>query len=413
MSCSQLPTPRLRPPRLGLPACSWPVLLILGFLAQLALIFFVTMVGLGELEATDARLRVLTDQHAKRLELTKIMQANARERTISLARMTNLHDLFEHDAEQQRFHAYGREFMAARRTLLAMPLSPPERQLLERQWQLTLEAMPHHHQVIDLSLGHRFETARDVLTQQAIPAQDAVLRILSQLDDLTRQAASQALREATQAHDTARRWMIVLSALALLLGLLIASMVVRMTHRIGLERERLATHDALTGLPNRTLLLDRLEQAILRARRQRNRVGVLFLDLDGFKAVNDSLGHAAGDEVLRLMAERLRQVVRANDIIARLGGDEFVIGLVDAGHQEQIEQVSRKLLHAVCQPLALAGEDIRLSCSVGACIYPEDGKDAKGLLRCADFAMYAAKKAGKNQIRHFSHEVCPEALAGT
>lgn len=386
-------------------ACSWPLALIAGFIAQLALIFFVTSLGLSELEATDGRLRTLVDQHMTSLQLTKTMQVAVRERTVSLARVISLQDLFEQDEEQQRFLRQAETFMVARRQILALPLSAEERELLERQWQLTLKAIPLQNQVIELSLAGHTHEAQRVLAQQAIPAQDAVMRTLSQLDDLIRSGANEALQDANRAHDEARRWILLLSAGALFLGMLIASMVVRNIHRVGLERERLATHDALTGLPNRTLLLDRIDQAILRARRQHTHVGLLFIDLDGFKAVNDSLGHAVGDDLLRLMAARLKQVVRAADIVARLGGDEFIVGVLDAPSRDQVVHVSEKLLEAISQPCHLAGHEVVLSGSVGVCVYPQDGRDAKSLVKCADFAMYAAKQDGKNRVRHFTPDL--------
>lgn len=385
--------------------CSWPRALVAGFIAQLLLIFFVTSLGLRELEATDVRLRTLVEQHMASLQLTKTMQVAVRERTVSLARMINMHDIFEHDAEQQRFRQYADTFITARRHILELPLSAPERDLLEQQWQLTLKAIPFQNEVIDLSLASRTQEAQQVLAQQAIPAQDAVMKALSLLDDMIRSGANEALQEASRAHEEARRWILLLSGAALFLGMLIASVVVRVIHRVNVERERLATHDALTGLPNRTLLLDRIEQAILRARRNRSHVGLLFIDLDGFKAVNDTLGHAVGDEFLKIMATRLKQVVRAVDIVARLGGDEFIVGVLDAKNREQIQHVSEKLLDVISQPCSLAGRDITLSGSVGVCIYPDDGADAKSLVKCADFAMYAAKQAGKNRVRHFTPDL--------
>lgn len=384
------------------PGSSWPWALVAGFIAQLMLIFFVTSVGLGELAATDARLRTLVDQHMTSLRLTKAMQVAVRERTVSLARMITLPDLFAQDEEQQRFWRQAEHFITARRQLLNLPLSQEERALLDLQWQLTLRALPLHNRVIDLSLEGRYQEAQQVLAREAIPAQDAVMKTLSQLDDVIRDGAHAALQEATHAHQEARRWMLLLSGSALLLGMLIASVVVRNIHRANLERERLASHDPLTGLPNRTLLLDRFEQAILRARRQHTHVGLLFIDLDGFKAVNDTLGHGAGDELLKIIAQRLQQEIRAGDIVARLGGDEFIVGLLDATHREHIEHVSHKLLSAIAQPCQLAGRELALSASVGMCVFPDDGLDAKSLLKCADFAMYAAKQAGKNQVRRFT-----------
>jgi diguanylate cyclase (GGDEF)-like protein len=359
------------------------------------------------------RLRTLVDQHMLRLDLTKTMQEAARERTISLTRMVNLRDLFEHDAEVQKFYQYGASFMQARRKFLGLALSAREQALLDRQWSLIRQAMPLQNEVIDLSAANRIAQAQRLLTQQVIPAQDAVMQALSQLDDLTRATTHDALRQANLAHQTARRWIIALSSLALALGLLIAGMVVGHIHRTNLERMRMATHDALTGLPNRMLLLDRLDQALLRSRRQQTHVGLLFIDLDGFKEVNDTLGHAAGDEVLKLIAQRLQGVIRSGDIVARLGGDEFIIGVLDVARIPQISMVADKLLMAIRQPMRVAGRDVTLSGSVGICVSPQDGTDAKSLLRCADAAMYSAKQAGKDQVRRFTPDLRTATVAGS
>jgi diguanylate cyclase (GGDEF)-like protein len=380
---------------------SWPLALIAGFAAQLVLIVVVTAVGLFELKATDVSLRALVAQHMLRLDLTKIMHAAARDRTMSLARMIHLKDAFDQDAETQHFVDYAKEFGIARRRMLSLSLSPQEHVLLARQGELTKLAVPYQEQVIELSAANRHAEAQEVLTQYAIPAQDAVLQVLSQLDDLTRKAANAAIQQVTEAHQVARSWMLVFSGLSLLLGLTIAGVVVRQIHRVGREREHLATHDALTGLPNRVLLLDRLDQAILRAKRYGNHVGLLFVDLDGFKAVNDRYGHQVGDELLKQISARLKQDIRAGDIVARLGGDEFIIGVLDASAAEQVIHVAEKILAAINDPVQIGEFTVSVSGSVGVCVYPEQSGDASDLLKCADAAMYEAKEAGKNQIRHY------------
>lgn len=165
----------------------------------------------------------------------------------------------------------------------------------------------------------------------------------------------------------------------------------------------LATHDVLTGLPNR-LLFDRSLQREIRGRSTGTDEGlaVLFIDLDGFKAVNDRLGHEIGDELLKVMAERFRSSVRSKDMVARLGGDEFVAMLVDVPSTEDLDRAARRLLQCAKEPVHLAGTEIRLSASVGVSRYGIDAHDAREILKNADHAMYAAKLRGKNAIAYFS-----------
>jgi diguanylate cyclase (GGDEF)-like protein/PAS domain S-box-containing protein len=163
-----------------------------------------------------------------------------------------------------------------------------------------------------------------------------------------------------------------------------------------------AYHDALTGLPNRTLLSDRLAMALAQRRRDGQSLAVIFLDLDRFKLINDTVGHAAGDEALQRIAERLMSAVREGDTVARLGGDEFTVllpvisGVVDAC------EVAERILERLTRPLALAGHEFHLSASLGIALYPADGDDAEALLRNADTAMYWAKDQGQNRFQLFT-----------
>lgn len=165
------------------------------------------------------------------------------------------------------------------------------------------------------------------------------------------------------------------------------------------ERLRhLAYHDTLTGLPNRGLLYDRLGVAVRQAHRRGSGIGVLFIDFDGFKAVNDSYGHDAGDRLLVELASRLRDGVRAGDTVARLGGDEFVVLLDGATGPEDAARVAAKVLEAVRAPFRHGGHDLAVTASVGVSTYPEDGASAEALLRSADAAMYEAKGRGRDRL---------------
>ncbi len=187
----------------------------------------------------------------------------------------------------------------------------------------------------------------------------------------------------------------------------VASLVQDITERLNTERtiHYMAHHDALTGLPNRRLMQDRLNQAILQARRNQSHVALLFLDLDRFKLVNDTLGHETGDYVLRDVAKRLMKVVREGDTVSREGGDEFVIILPDLEKPESAQLVANKILHELSQSIEVSGQELTVTASIGISHYPNDATDIQHLLKHADSAMYQAKDAGRNTARFFTSDL--------
>jgi diguanylate cyclase (GGDEF)-like protein/PAS domain S-box-containing protein len=172
------------------------------------------------------------------------------------------------------------------------------------------------------------------------------------------------------------------------------------TERRALEQaiRDMAFHDPLTGLPNRKLLSDRLELALAQARRGRRAMAVLFLDLDGFKAVNDGWGHAQGDAMLRDVAGRLAGALRTGDTVARIGGDEFTVLIPELPFEEGAAEVSRKILRELERTFRVGDNECRVTASIGIALYPRDGEDGDALLRNADAAMYRAKLAGGNRF---------------
>jgi diguanylate cyclase (GGDEF)-like protein/PAS domain S-box-containing protein len=167
----------------------------------------------------------------------------------------------------------------------------------------------------------------------------------------------------------------------------------------------LANHDALTALPNRAMFTEVLNIAIENARRYHRNFAVLFIDLDRFKIINDTLGHEAGDKLLQEMGKRLTQTVRSSDVVARLGGDEFVILVQEVSESKQVATVARKILAAVVQPMTMQGQECRVTASVGICMYPADAQDEQALMKNADIAMYRAKEDGKNNYKFYSQEI--------
>ncbi len=174
-----------------------------------------------------------------------------------------------------------------------------------------------------------------------------------------------------------------------------------------LRLDYLAHHDALTGLPNRILFLDRLIQAIHKAHRGRKQFAVMFIDLDKFKDVNDSLGHHVGDEVLKLAAGRMQSIIRQEDTLSRLGGDEFTIIVEDLQQADQCSVIAEKLVALFELPFTVGGDTIDLTCSIGVSIYPCHGLQAEQLLHHADAAMYQAKKMGRNNYQVYDDEAAP------
>ncbi len=171
------------------------------------------------------------------------------------------------------------------------------------------------------------------------------------------------------------------------------------------ELQHLATHDPLTGLPNRLLFNDRLQQAIVRARRDNHFVVLLFMDLDRFKLINDSLGHQVGDQLLKAVAQRLQQNIRETDTLARLGGDEFTLIIEDVKRPEDVIVLLEKLQLALRKPYSVAGYDISSTMSIGVSVYPKDGASLDELFKHADTALYAAKDSGRDQYRFFTQKL--------
>jgi diguanylate cyclase len=217
----------------------------------------------------------------------------------------------------------------------------------------------------------------------------------------TQKAAELALQDAhAQAAETASRLQATVARLDL---------EVKERERFEQELRHRVMHDTLTGLPNRALLMDRIEQAIERARRYDDSLTLLFLDLDRFKLVNDSLGHAAGDELLRVVTRRIGPLVSPGDTFARLVSDEFVLLLTSPMPADILTDMTTHISQVIAKPVFVADREVSVTCSVGYCVYPQDGADATTLVKHADAAMYVAKKDGGNRAWRYTSELSARA----
>lgn len=203
-------------------------------------------------------------------------------------------------------------------------------------------------------------------------------------------------------------------------GLIVRSMahaIERNQLRVGLEKTRdqasfLAHYDQITKLPNRVLFLERLNYSIRYAARSKEKVSLCFVDLDGFKTINDTIGHDAGDEVLRCIGQRMKSLLRESDLVARIGGDEFVVILNNVKSEPNLRSVAKKLIESINEPIEYDAEFCKVGASIGIATYPNHADTAECLLKYADLAMYYAKNNGKNQARLFTHELIEEKDKG-
>jgi diguanylate cyclase (GGDEF)-like protein len=383
----------------------WRHWLLAGIGALLAMIFLALGLGYYHIRQGEQRLALLTGQFIAKQEHTQRMFQASQRRTMLLQRMLHTDDPFLQDALRMEHHELANEFAQARRALLMRELGTDELQQTEHINRLVEEILPLHDEFMDLVFANRKQEATQLLSGTLLPAQDDLLHALGDLVNQSRLALRSA-QDRLRGEMLQALWgFALLGALILLLGVWLAWQVVRQTQAANALRERLALHDPLTGLPNRQLLCDRIRHAMARAKRRGTRLGVMFVDLDKFKPVNDSLGHAAGDELLRAVAERLRAAVRAEDTVARLGGDEFVVLAGDAAQLDHLVQTAENIIASLQRPFTVAGQEVRIGCSIGMSVYPGDADRAEDLLHHADLAMYHAKEGGRGRLHLYDPDM--------
>ena len=428
-----------------------PVLAV-GFLTLIALLIAMVALGLSQMAQITASLERVVKEYNVHGSLALEMRRNSRERSMLLHAMTITDDPFERDEQFLELRRLGGQFLEARERLLAMDLMERERTLLDHQRRLSNIAGPLQYQVIDLLAEDRVDEANHILLREAIPAQERALRVIDSFVALQQEHNREALEVTAAEFQQAHRLMLILGTITVIISALVAVYVMRKVGgimsalslsniRLGTlnselhrshelleqrvqerteelreaneqlqsevnERKRaegrltyLANYDCVTGLPNRTLFTEHLKLSLAQGRRRHAGVALLFMDLDGFKQINDSLGHEAGDKLLREVGDRLRQRVRDEDMAARIGGDEFTLILGDLKEPTDASIVAEKVIQAIATPFTLNGQTRHIGVSIGISVYPDDTTDMDTLIRYADDAMYEVKRIGKNNYR--------------
>mgnify|MGYP002712919732 CR=1 FL=1 len=366
----------------------------LGFVVVLGLMVALSAIGLGYVAENNQRLKNIAQINNVKIELATEMQSALRERALSIYALPILTDPFEKDDEIQRFNAQAAVYLKARDRLAGMSLSPKEHAILNHIRELANTAQPEVQKVVDMSTSIDDQTQIfNQIRNVAMPRQRVLAEQVNALLALQRQQTVAAVKAAEKSYAHVGDLMLGLGSAALLIGIMIAVFVSQRVARQAMQLAAQAMYDPLTGLANRSLLLDRLDHEIELSRREQLSFGVVLMDLDRFKEVNDTLGHDVGDELLREVGHRLKAVVRAGDTVSRLGGDEYVL-LIHKLEPDEAAFIANKILAALDTPFHWKNESIDISASLGITFYPSHCTDSSELLRRADIAMYAGKRAG-------------------
>lgn len=362
-----------------------------GFFMVVLLMMALTFVGLKHMAQVNNQITNIVENNNVKIDLGQVMKNALHERALSMHSVAVLRDEFLQDDEFMHFNLMGVKYVLARQKLESLVLTDEEKIILGEIQTLTKETQPYVQEVIQLGLDTNDDTVFEKIRALAIPNQRLIAVQLQKLVALQQEQARIALDEEQSSYQNARTLMLLLGSLATMLAILIAYFVIRHVTKQAYQLEHQALHDELTGLANRLLFNDRLKTSIMRGQRQSMSFSTILLDLDGFKMINDTLGHKIGDLVLKEVARRLKNSVRKMDTVARLGGDEFVI-ILESLEREQVINFADKLANSIREPFLLGGNKIDVGISMGISSYPENGQDCETLVNRADIAMYAAKR---------------------
>jgi diguanylate cyclase (GGDEF)-like protein len=386
-----------------------------AFVVLIALICGLTLNGLLQLQTLGSQIRTVVEFHNRKINLITQTQVAAHLRTDSLFRMVLANDPFERDAHFLEFNRAGFLVGSGRNALRQMGLSAAEQRSFDTQTRLVNDIESIQGQVVDLLNAERSADAHRILVQEAIPIQEAFNQQLADMRNFYIQDNLAAQQQAEKTYQNTFLFTLVFGIAAIALALLIAwrtlgnmrlKSIQISEQMVELERSRAAlreeaTHDPLTGLANRRLFYDRLQQAVRHAHRYGGKVGILYVDLDRFKDINDRHGHHVGDAVLTEVAKRLTASIRDSDSVARLGGDEFVMLLEAVQGRQDCLAAAHKIEQALNADTRFYGLDVEIAASIGQALYPDDGTDEDALIRAADAAMYRIKSGSESaQQRH-------------
>lgn len=375
------------------------------FMTLVGLIVALAIHGVIQLRQTQKNMENVVALHEHKIDIVTRTQVAAHIRADRLYRMALEKDPFEQDALWLGFLRAGYLVGSGRDQLKRLGFTPEEKVNFDTQSDLIRRIEPAQEEVVNLLKANRRAEAEALMLKETIPLQQSFNDQLAILRSFYQEANLASLQGARQNYRRNLLFTISMGLMAVVLGAIIGVLTLKqlasaqrritkqmdeLEHsRAALEEE--ATHDPLTGLANRRLFYDRLQQAMRHAKRYRSHLGILFLDMDRFKEINDRHGHHVGDAVLTEVAKRIVYSVRESDTVARLGGDEFAVLLEDVGGRNDCMSAALKIEEAMGMDASFYGLNVDLSVSIGQALYPDDGQDEDELIRVADAAMYRTK----------------------
>ncbi|MDO8703673.1 MAG: EAL domain-containing protein [Sulfuricaulis sp.] len=365
----------------------------LGFVLVLLLMIVLTSIGLLRMADINQHMNRIVKENNVKMELAHAMKDALRERAVIMHSISLMEDPFDQIEEFSSFSDYADSYAAARQQLEGMRLSNEEKAILARMRAITSKTQPLVIEAVDKAMGKNRAEARDLIVKQIIPAQKIIALEIKELLKWQKTETEKTVGEADDAYENARLLILLLGVAAVGLGLGIAIVVILNAAKQTRLLRHQALFDGLTNLPNRTLFADRLQQAILIGRREKRPFGLIAMDLNRFKEINDTLGHHIGDRVLQHVAACTRACLRESDTVARMGGDEFTILLATANGLDGAVAVANKILKALSLPFDIAGRSLEIGSSLGVVMFPQHGEDPDVLMREADTAMYVAKQS--------------------
>ncbi|MGA7178730.1 MAG: diguanylate cyclase [Thiobacillaceae bacterium] len=393
---------------------SGTIMVLVGIIAALSIH------GVFQLRRIHQEMEDVVAIHERQVDIVTRTQVAAHMRSDRLSRMALERDPFAQDELWMEFLHAGYLVGSGRNELKRMGFTQRELANFNAQSELIKQIVPVQEEVVNLIKSERYAEADRLLIKKSIPLQDAFSEKLAELRGYYQDGSTAALQDARESYRRNMVFTIGSGILAALLGAAIGILTIRRmarTHeRIQLQMADLeasraalqeeATHDSLTGLANRRLFYDRLQQAIRHARRYGSQIGILFVDMDRFKEINDRNGHHVGDAVLTEVANRIVRAVRESDTVARLGGDEFAVLLENIRGRKDCLTAAQKIEESLGAETNFYGMELELSASIGQSMYPDDGQDEDTLIRAADAAMYRVKhgEAMRRQRALFGNE---------